>query len=172
MRPLHVLFVLSTVALTTTTTAAEPWLAAEVPAAFAVSDAQASSFRGGAMPAVGLYGRAASLVALGVRGRAGVLGDASSAMTSAGGLEAPRWGGLATLSMAVRVGGTRPWIEGAAGGALTGTDVVPAFEVGAGWMSRAGSVEVGPSLRYLHVRDAAGPGLGSAGIVLVGLELR
>jgi len=166
------LFTLFPVAFTTSTAVAEPWLTAEVPAAFAVSDAQAESFRGGAMPAVGLYGRAASAVALGVRGRAGVLGDASSAMTSARGLVDPRWGGLATLSMAVRVGGTRPWIEGAAGGALTGTDVVPAVELGAGWLSSVGSLELGPSVRYLHVRDAGGPGLGSAGIVLVGLELR
>lgn len=171
MRPHHFLFALLPAALGARSAAAQPWLTAEVPAAIAVSEPHAESFRGGAMPAIGLYARATSYLAVAARARAGVLGDATTPM-EASGLSQPRWGGLATVSMAMRVGGERPWIEGVVGGALTGTDIVPAFEVGAGWMSHIGSVEVGPSLRYLHVRDAAGPGLGSAGIVLVGIEVR
>lgn len=152
--------------------AAEPWLTAEVPAAVAVSERHSEAFRGGALPAIGVYGSVAPRVALAMRVRAGVLGDASAVMDPSSGLAAPGWGGLGTLSFAVRTTASRLWLEGAAGGGITGTDVVPAVEVGAGFMSRVGAVEVGPSLRYLHVRAGDGPGLGSADLVLIGFELR
>lgn len=149
--------------------AADAWLTADVPAAVPVSQPQGDVFRGGTLPAIGIYMPAMSHVDLAVRARAGVLVDGSAPMD---GLVDPGWGGLGTLSFAVRVSGARPWLEVAAGGGITGHDVVPTIEIGAGWSTRAGAVELGPSLRFLHVQASDGPGLGSADLMLVGIEVR
>jgi outer membrane protein OmpA-like peptidoglycan-associated protein len=149
--------------------AAEPWLAADVPAAFAVSQPQASAFRPGALPGLGLYQPVTRWLALGVRGRVGVLADGAAPM---GGLADPGPGGLAAVSLAVRVGGDGTWIEVVGGGGVTGDDLVPALEIGAGWSRRVGAVDLGPTLRYLRVEAARGGGLGSAQLMLVGIELR
>jgi OOP family OmpA-OmpF porin len=148
---------------------ADAWLTADVPAAVPVSQPQNDVFRGGTLPAIGLYLPTVTHVDLAVRARAGVLVDGSAPME---GLADPGWGGLGTLAFAVRVSGARPWLEVAAGGGLTGTDIVPAIEIGAGWSTRAGAVDLGPSLRFLHVQADDGPGLGSADLLLLGIEVR
>ncbi len=150
---------------------AEPWLTAEVPAVFPVSRPHVEVFGGGALPAVGLYLPASPHLALAVRARAGVLSDGAPPMN---GLADPAWGGLGTLSFAVRASGGRTWLEVAAGGGITGTDLVPSLELGAGWATPVGSFELGPSMRYVQLGAGTGPGLGlgAAGLVLVGIEVR
>lgn len=150
--------------------AAGPEVTVEVPAAVPVSDAQAATFGTGVLPAVGLYQRLTPHLALGLRARVGVLGDAAAPMD---GHVDPGWGGLATLTFALRASGAGAWLEAAAGGGVTGADPVPAVELGAGWATRVGALDVGPAVRliYLPAGDA-GARLGPAQLALIGLELR
>jgi outer membrane protein OmpA-like peptidoglycan-associated protein len=148
---------------------ADRWLAAELPAAWAVSQPQANTFRAGALPALGLYQPVAPWLAVALRGRAGLLRDGQTPMN---GLRDPGQGGLATLSAAVRLTGPRYWLEVAGGGGVTGDDWIPAAEVGVGWAFALGPVEGGPSFRYLHVVAPEGFSLGSAHLALFGIELR
>jgi outer membrane protein OmpA-like peptidoglycan-associated protein len=135
----------------------------------AVSDAQQGVFRPGAMPAVGLYA-ANQRIALGVRMRAGVLRNGPAPGDN---FIDPGAGGLATGGVAMRflVGGA--WAEVVLGGGLTGSDVVPVAELGVGWGMDVGRFNIGPSVRYAHVyaRDTMDT-LGSAGIVLVGVDVK
>jgi outer membrane protein OmpA-like peptidoglycan-associated protein len=90
-------------------------------------------------------------------------------------------GGLASVSGTVRVRplagesrrrGDGPWLELALGPALTGSDVRASGEIGLGWGFAAGPIDLGPSLRYLHIHqpnDQLSPD--DAGIALVGLEV-
>jgi outer membrane protein OmpA-like peptidoglycan-associated protein len=151
--------------------AADPWLVAEAPAAVAVSEPQGDVFRPGFMPALGVYIPANASVAFGARARGGVLGDGAG--MPPGGQVDPKRGGLAAIGLGLRIG-SAPWIEVVAGGGITGDDVVGTGELAVGWRFRAGSVDVGPSLRYLHVATAGERelGYGAAGVVLVGVELQ
>ena len=150
--------------------AAGPEVTVEVPAAVPVSEAQAATFGAGVLPALGVYQRLAPRLALGLRARVGVLGDAAAPMD---GRADPGWGGLATLTIALRASGAGAWLELAAGGGVTGADPVPAVELGAGWATRVGALDVGPALRliYLPATDD-GARLGAAQLALIGLELR
>lgn len=156
---------------------ADGWLVAETPAAVAVSDAQAGVFTPGVMPAVGAYADNGWL-ALGVRLRAGVLRDGRA---PGGQFKDPGLGGLTTASFAVRlqldrlgnwpIGGG--WVEGALGGGVTGSDVVPAVEIGAGWTFDLGNFEMGPSVRLARLSSTSDMDtLGTAKLVLVGVDLR
>jgi outer membrane protein OmpA-like peptidoglycan-associated protein len=156
--------------MVTSTTAAhaDGWLTAELPAAAAVSGMQEQAFRAGAMPAAGAYldsGR----FAFGVRLRAGVLRDGSA---PPGNLRDPSTGGLATAGVAARLGVNDGWAELVAGGGITGHDAVPAFEAGVGWSFAVGSVGLGPSVRYMRVVASGGEMLGSADLVLVGVDVQ
>ncbi len=151
-------------------TRAERWIAAEVPAAWAFSDPQASAFRPGALPAVGVYQAMTGWAAVGLRARAGVLADGAA---PAPGVRDPGPAGLLTLSLATRVAHRGWWLEVAAGGGLTGDDLVPALELGIGVTRTMGGLELGPALRVLHVEaPAMSIGLGSADLALIGLEVR
>ena len=148
---------------------ADGWLVAETPAAVAVSDAQAGVFKPGVMPAVGAY-IDNGWFALGARLRAGVLRDAPP---PGGRFRDPGLGGLTTASVAARIHAFGGWIEGAAGGGMTGSDIVPAVEVGAGWAFDLGSFEMGPSIRYARITSTGDMDtLGSASLVLVGIDMR
>lgn len=149
---------------------AQTWLAAEVPAAWSLSQPQATTFGAGALPALGVYRGLTPVLALGVRGRAGVLADGKA--MSDGGLRDPGAAGLGTVSLVARRSAAGFWLEGGGGVGITGHDVVPAAEIGAGWSAQLGPVALGPSLRYLHVVAVGGVGLGSADLALLGLELR
>lgn len=146
---------------------ADRWLVVEAPMAIATSDAQAGAFRPGLMPAVGVYTE--SRFALGARLRAGVLRDGP---TPGSNLADPGMGGLTTASLAVRFGG-RAWLELAAGGGVTGRDLVPAVEAGVGWSMSVGTLDIGPSARYVRVvsRDAM-HAFGDAELALVGVDVR
>jgi outer membrane protein OmpA-like peptidoglycan-associated protein len=148
---------------------ADGWLVAEAPAAVAVSDVQQGVFRAGAMPAFGAYA-ASSRVALGLRMRAGVLrnGPAPNDQT----LRDPGTGGLATLGVAVRFPVRAAWLEAVAGGGITGRDIVPTVEAGAGWTFQTKRFDIGPSVRYVRVisRDEMAA-FGTAELVLVGVDV-
>ena len=149
---------------------ADVWLDAEAPAAIPVSDVQAGLFRPGAMPAFGIYADRGPL-AIGARLRAGILQNGPSPDDHA---IDPGAGGLATAGVAVRLtlrGGL--WLEGVAGGGITGRDAVPAFEAGLGWDVALDRFQLGPSARIVHVvGNGAMDTLGSADLVLIGLDVR
>jgi OOP family OmpA-OmpF porin len=148
---------------------ADTWVTAETPAAFAVSDAQSGVFRPGVMPAFGVYAQRGHL-ALGVRARFGVLANGPAPTDHS---MDPSTGGLATGGAALRLWGARgAWIEGVAGGGVTGHDAVPVFELGTGWDFAVGAVDLGPSLRIVHVVSDGTDRLGSADLALVGLDVK
>jgi outer membrane protein OmpA-like peptidoglycan-associated protein len=153
----------------TGTASADTWMSAELPTAVAVSDMQEQTFRAGAMPAVGGYLSLGDHVAVGVRVRVGALRNGSA---PGGNLMDPSTGGLATAGFAGRVivGGT--WFELVAGGGITGSDVVPAFEAGAGYMFDFEHLSVGPSARFAHLQASASDTFGSADLVLVGVDVQ
>ena len=158
---------LAALLIMTTTASADGWLVAETPAAVAVSDAQAGVFKPGVMPAVGAYADRGWL-ALGVRLRSGVLRDGAAPGNH---FKDPHLGSLTTASLALRALAFGGGVEGTLGGGVTGSDLVPSAELGAGFTFPVGAVEMGPSLRFARV---AGDGmtLGTADLVLLGLDLR
>ena len=164
---LRVLFVVSALAGATRPAHTDSWIVLEAPIAIATSDAQAGAFRPGLMPAFGAYTE--SRFALGVRLRVGMLRDGPAPGDN---LADPGMGGLTTASVAVRFGG-RAWFELAAGGGLTGSDLVPAVEAGIGWSMTVGKLDIGPSARYVRVvsNDTMNT-FGTAELALVGVDVR
>ncbi|MEP6860386.1 MAG: OmpA family protein [Deltaproteobacteria bacterium] len=155
------------------TASADRWMSAELPTAVAVSDVQEQAFRPGAMPAVGGYVQLSTHFAVGVRARAGVLRDRLKApiLTDANRME-PSTGGLATAGLAARVMFGGAYVELVAGGGVTGADVVPTFEAGAGYMFDFEHYSVGPSARYARVQASGADALGSADLILVGVDFQ
>jgi outer membrane protein OmpA-like peptidoglycan-associated protein len=155
------------------TASADRWMSAELPTAVAVSDVQEQVFRPGAMPAVGGYVQLSTHFAVGVRARAGVLRDRLKApiLSDANRME-PATGGLATAGLAARVMFGGVYVELVAGGGITGSDVVPTFEAGAGYMFDFEHISVGPSARYARVQASGSDALGSADLVLVGVDFQ
>jgi outer membrane protein OmpA-like peptidoglycan-associated protein len=152
---------------------ADTWMNAELPTAVAVSDVQQQAFRAGAMPAVGGYLSVGGHLALGARVRAGILRDGGRAATLVDGNRMdPSTGGLASAGLAARVMTGGAWLELVAGGGVTGSDVVPAFEAGAGYMFYFDQLSVGPSARYARLQASASDALGSAELLLVGVDFQ
>jgi outer membrane protein OmpA-like peptidoglycan-associated protein len=150
--------------------AADPLIIGEAPAALSISDPQSDLFGAGVMPALGVYLPTSDVLAFGVRLRAGVMADSATAPEP--GMRAPDRGGLASLSVAARVGGRGAWIELAGGAGITGSDVVRTLEAGIGWTFDAGSFGIGPSLRYVDIgAQPSALGYGDARLVLIGVEL-
>jgi outer membrane protein OmpA-like peptidoglycan-associated protein len=151
---------------------ADTFVTAETPAAFAVSDAQAGLFRPGAMPAIGAYADG-GWYAVGIRLRGGVLSDGPAPGNH---FMSPGLGGLVSGGLAARIfAGPRragAWIEGVVGGGITGSEAIPVVEAGAGWDFAAGTVDIGPSVRYVRAFAGADDRLGDAGLVLVGIDVR
>ena len=148
---------------------ADNWLVAETPAAMALSDAQEGAFRPGLMPAVGAYADNGRF-AVGARLRLGMLRNGPA---PGGNQEDPGFGGLGTGGIALRAllpGGG--WVEGVAGGGLTGSDLVPAVEAGAGWSFETARFDIGPSVRFARVmsRDNMDT-FGTADLLLVGVDV-
>ena len=128
-------------------------MSAELPTAVAVSDMQEQTFRAGAMPAVGGYLSLGDHFALGMRVRAGVLAQRRRARRQLAWILRPadsrqRASPRARSSAAA-------FFEVVAGGGITGSDVVPAFEAGAGYMFDFEHFSVGPSARYVHLQRGA-----------------
>ncbi|MEO7094051.1 MAG: OmpA family protein [Polyangiales bacterium] len=148
---------------------ADVWMVTEAPAAVAVSDAQRGIFRPGVMPAIGAYADN-GWFALGARLRIGLLRNGPS---PGGNFEDPSTAGLGTATLAMRVHRGGVWSELAGGGGITGSDVVPTVEVGAGWNFEVGDLTVGPGIRYVRV-IASDPmlTLGSASLVLAGVDIQ
>jgi len=148
-------------------------MSAELPTAVAVSDMQEQVFRPGAMPAVGGYVQLSTHFAVGVRARAGVLRDRLKApiLSDANRME-PATGGLATAGLAARAMFGGAYFELVAGGGITGADVVPTFEAGAGYMWDFEHYSVGPSAHYVRVQASSSDALGSADLVLVGVDFQ
>ena len=153
----------------TGTASADTWMSAELPTAVAVSDMQEQAFRAGAMPAVGGYLSLDSHFALGLRLRAGVLRNGAA---PGGNFMDPSTGGLATAGFAARAIAGGAFFELVAGGGVTGSDVVPAFEAGVGYMFDFEHMAVGPSARYVHLQASSGATFGSADLVLVGVDVQ
>jgi outer membrane protein OmpA-like peptidoglycan-associated protein len=153
---------------TTATAHADTWMTAELPTAIAVSQVQEQVFRPGAMPAVGGY-LAHGRFAVGARFRAGILraGDSPGNNLMDTGV-----GGLIATGVAGRVSLSDGFVELVAGGGLTGHDVVPEFELGAGWLIDVGSFAVGPSVRYIRVVADSADRFGDANLVLAGVDFR
>jgi outer membrane protein OmpA-like peptidoglycan-associated protein len=154
------------------TARADRWVAAELPAAWPVSDAQASAFRPGALPALGVYQDLGGMIAVALRVRAGALANGAPPGM---GLVDPGLGGLTSAAIGLRLRRGPGWVELAGGGGLTGSDPVPTFEVGAGWgfAMRGGAMQVGPSLRYVRlVAPGEGVAFGNADLLLAGVEVR
>ena len=151
---------------------ADTWLVAEAPAAVPVSGMQEGVFKTGFMPAIGAYADNGQ-VALGLRLRAGVLRNGAAPTGASAGIADPSTGGLITASVALRVHHRGLWAEVAGGGGFTGSDAVPAVELGAGYDFTAGDFAVGPGVRYVDViaRDPMST-LGSAQLLLVGLDVQ
>jgi peptidoglycan-associated lipoprotein len=155
------------------TAAADSWISAELPTAVAVSDVQQETFRAGAMPAVGGCLAVTPTFSIGARLRAGVLRDGGHAATLAGDNRMdPSTGGLATVGLAGRLAYRGAFIELVAGGGVTGTDLVPAFELGAGYLFDFEHLAVGPSARYVRLQATTSDALGSADLVLIGVDLQ
>src|SRR6185295_1380372 len=135
----------------------------------AFSEPQSGMFRAGVMPAIGVYSDR-GIAAIGLRMRAGVLRNGPAPDGHRGD---PGLGGLGTAGVALRIAAHGLWLEGVAGGGLTGRDLVPSIEAGVGWDFAAGAVDIGPSARYLRVvsRDPEAT-LGSANLVLFGIDVR
>ncbi len=153
---------------------ADNWIVGELPAAVAVGGVQEEVYRPGLMPAVGGYhevGPDGARVAFGLRMRLGALrnGPAPAML----GAKDPGVGGLAAVGAALRLTRGPAWVEGVVGAGMTGPDWVPALEAGAGWTYRTGALDVGPSVRLLHVgsRDQM-DSIGSANVILVGIDAR
>ncbi len=148
---------------------ADVWMVAEAPIAVAVSDAQQGLFRPGVMPAVGAYVDN-SWLAFGARLRAGLLRNGPAPGRN---FEDPATGGLFTATLAMRAHRRGAWAELAGGGGITGSDLVPTVEVGAGWNFDVGRFTVGPGVRYVLVvaRDPMST-LGSASLVLLGVDMQ
>jgi outer membrane protein OmpA-like peptidoglycan-associated protein len=148
---------------------ADNWLVAETPAAMALSDAQEGAFRPGLMPAVGAYADNGRF-ALGARLRLGMLRNGPA---PGGNQEDPGFGGLGTAGIALRAllpGGG--WVEGVAGGGLTGSDLVPAVEAGAGWSFETARFDIGPSVRFVRVMSQDNMDtFGNADLLLVGVDV-
>jgi outer membrane protein OmpA-like peptidoglycan-associated protein len=161
-------FVLGALLGAASTAHADRWMTVELPSAFAVSQMQEQVFRPGAMPAVGGYlthGR----FAVGVRLRAGVLRSGGQAP---GNLMDPGDGGLLAAGLAGRVTLGGGFVELVVGGGITGSDVVPELELGAGWLVDVGSFDVGPSVRFVRVVASQADMLGDANLVLAGIDFR
>lgn len=153
------------------TASADKWMSAELPTAVAVSDVQEQAFRPGAMPALGAYLSLGSHFAVGVRGRAGVLRDRVASPLGGNRMDIST-GGLATAGLAGRVMFGGAYLELVAGGGVTGSDAVPVFEGGVGYLFDFEHVSVGPSARYARVQAASSDALGSADLVLVGIDFQ
>jgi outer membrane protein OmpA-like peptidoglycan-associated protein len=159
----------ASILLLTGSARADGWLEAEAPAAVAVSSVQDGVFRTGVMPAFGAY-LDTGLIAAGLRVRAGVLRNGPAPGNN---LKDPGVGGLGTGGVALRLHRGGGWVEGVAGLGVTGRDVVPAIEAGAGWMFRLGSVDVGPSIRYARiVSNDSMSAFGTAELVLIGADIQ
>ena len=151
-------------------------LTADAPAAVAVSTPQDDWFAAGALPSVSLARAITPTVLVGARLRGGVLAEGDRPDVA---LMDKSAGGLASLTLGVRVrpfAGARLgdgfWVEAAGGGAQTGDDTRATAELGLGWGFPAGSVVLGPSLRYLQVfqpDDQLAPH--DARLVLAGIEV-
>jgi outer membrane protein OmpA-like peptidoglycan-associated protein len=153
------------------TASADKWMSAELPTAVAVSDVQEQAFRPGAMPALGAYLSLGSHFAVGVRGRAGVLRDRVASPLGGNRMDIST-GGLATAGLAGRVIFGGAYFELVAGGGITGSDVVPTFEGGIGYLFDFEHVSVGPSARYARVQATSSDALGSADLLLVGVDFQ
>lgn len=153
------------------TASADKWMSAELPTAVAVSDVQEQAFRPGAMPALGAYLSLGSHFAVGVRGRAGVLRDRVASPLGGNRMDIST-GGLATAGLAGRVIFGGAYFELVAGAGITGSDVVPTFEGGIGYLFDFEHVSVGPSARVARVQAASSDALGSADLVLVGVDFQ
>lgn len=148
---------------------ADGFVSVEAPAALPISSMQEGLFKAGVMPAVGLYADNGWLAG-GVRLRAGILRNGPAPSQ---GITDPSTGGLVTLSLAMRVHHKGVWAELAGGGGITGSDPVPAFELGVGYDFQVGDFAVGPAVRFVDVisRDQMST-LGSASLALVGVDVQ
>lgn len=152
----------------------------EAPGALPLDAPQSSWFGPGGMPAAALLRALSPRFLVGARLRAGVLANGDSPGAD---LMDPGVGGVGSLTLTGRLRpladaadparGTGLWVDLAGGAAVTGDLVRPTFEVGVGWDFAVGSINLGPSVRYLHIYQ---PNSGSldgrdAHIGLVGVEL-
>jgi outer membrane protein OmpA-like peptidoglycan-associated protein len=177
-------FVLLAVAFVATVEGAaraeEAWLlTADVAAGHTFSEPARSLFGPGASVAAGAYRSFAPGFVAGPRLRLAGFLDADAKDPSRAD---PGSGGIASLLLAARV---RPlargdqasramglWLELAGGGGFTGTNLRPMAEGGIGYGFGAGSIVVGPTLRYLQiVQSGSGLAGNDAKLGLLGVEV-
>jgi outer membrane protein OmpA-like peptidoglycan-associated protein len=131
-------------------------LTAELPAAVPIDAPQSQRFGYGTMPSIGVFISPIPGVDAGVRGRGGALSDRAEMDET---LRAVGVGGYAGGSLAVRarpgtwigLPGLGGWIEVAGGGAITGPELRPSYEVAVGWRVDLGRFSAGPAARYLYI---------------------
>lgn len=159
----------------------EPWLlSVEGSGVAPVGDPQSGMFGPGGAAAVAIHRPLGSVLLPGLRLRGGLLSDAG-APDDPGRVD-PGAGGFASLALALRVRpfggsddvrrGTGPFVEVAAGPALTGSLWRAGVEAGLGWGFELGPVDVAPTLRYLQIvePDQSLDGR-DARLVLAGVEV-
>lgn len=159
---------------------AQPLVTLEASGAVAVTAPQSKLWRPGAAVSAAAYFRVAPWVLLGGKLRAGLLTD-GDAPTDPGRVN-PGVGTFETLAAMVRL---RPlarasqirsalglFVEGGAGGVVTGKLVRSGFEAGLGWGFALGKLALSPTLRYLQVVQPNDSLSGAdARLLLLGVEL-
>src|SRR5262245_19682823 len=99
----------------------DPWVSAEIRAAFPVPSPQDGYFHPGAMPALAGFTPVATHASVGLRMRFGALADAPMHGDH---LADPGRGGLVAGMLALRFDAADTWIEVDGGGGVTGSDPV------------------------------------------------
>jgi outer membrane protein OmpA-like peptidoglycan-associated protein len=155
----------------TGTAVADGWLSIELPTAVPLTDVQQEAFSAGALPAIGSYISLNGHLSIGTRWRAGALRSDAAPHVGASPMP-PTAGGLVTAGLAGRINDHGAYIELVAGGGIMGREIVPAFELGAGYIFDFDQVAVGPSARYVRLDANTSAAVGSADLVLVGVDIQ
>ncbi len=132
------------------------WMTAEVPAAVSVMGGLSSR----TLPGMGAY-RDNGLGAIGIRLRAGGLTHADAQATRISRV-------FASTGVAVRIGVNGPWYENVFGVGVAGSELAGVYELAFGWQFELGKLDMGTSLRYVHVD---GPPEVDGGLLLLGADV-
>ncbi|MFT5354442.1 MAG: outer membrane protein OmpA-like peptidoglycan-associated protein [Polyangiales bacterium] len=159
----------------------EPWLLHLEPTlVLPLAAPQADRFGPGLSGAIGLSRAINRAILVGARLRGGFLFDGPTPTDPS--VADPGIGTFSSLGLAFRLRpisttedprrGTGLWLEAVGGVALTGGDIRATMELGAGFGFELGIVDIGPSIRYMHVfQPSANINGGDANLLSIGLEI-
>lgn len=159
----------------------EPWLLHLEPTlVLPLAAPQSDRFGPGLSGAIGLSRAINRTILIGARLRGGFLFDGPTPTDPS--VVDPGIGTFSSLGLALRLRpittsedprrGTGLWLEGVGGVALTGGAIRATMEIGAGYGFELGIIDIGPSLRYMHVFQPSGNiDEGDANLLSIGLEI-